>query len=60
MIYQVRFTSVSEGEDFANEHGVQIEWINDSEEFNRANLYCRKNIYYDLQDDVRVLQFNKN
>ena len=56
--YQVRFTTVSDGEDFADEHNAYIEWLNDSDQFNRAFLFCKKNIYYDLNLDKRVLQFN--
>ena len=56
--YQVRFTTVSDGNDFADEHNAYIEWINDTDEFNRAYLYCNKNIYYELESDERVLQFN--
>ena len=57
--YQVRFSTVSDGEDFANEHRAYIEWINDSDEFNRAILHCKKNIFNELQADERVLQFNR-
>lgn len=57
--YQVRFTTVSDGEDFADEHNAYIEWINDTDEFNRANLFCKKNIYSSLHLDERVLQFNR-
>ncbi len=57
--YQVRFSNVSDGENFADEHNAYIEWINDIDEFNRANLFCKKNIYYDLKFDERVLQFNQ-
>ena len=56
--YQVRFTNVSDGEDFADENNAHIEWINDIDEFNRANLFCKKNIYNELNLDERVLQFN--
>ena len=56
--YQVRFISISDGEDFAAEHHAYIDWINDTDEFNRANLYCQKEIYYDLKFDKRILQFN--
>ena len=56
--YQVRFTNVSDGEDFADEHNAYIEWINDIDEFNRAFLFCKKNIYNELNLDERVLQFN--
>ena len=56
--YQVRFTIVSDGEDFADEHNAYIEWINNIDEFNRANLFCKKNIYNELNLDERVLQFN--
>ena len=57
--YQVRFYTVSDGNNFAAEHNAYIEWINDIDEFNRANLFCKKNIYYDLKFDERVLQFNQ-
>ena len=57
--YQVRFSTVSDGEDFADEHNAYIEWINDTEQFNRANLFCKKNIYNELNLDERVLQFNQ-
>ena len=56
--YQVRFTTVSDGNDFAAEHNDYIEWINDIDQFNRAFLFCKKNIYDDLNLDKRVLQFN--
>ena len=56
--YQVRFTTVSDGENFADEHCAYIEWINDSDQFNRAILHCKKNIFNELQADERVLQFN--
>ena len=56
--YQVRFTTVSDGEDFADEHNAYIEWINDTDEFNRACFFCKKNIYDDLNLDKRILQFN--
>ena len=56
--YQVRFTTVSDGEDFADEHNAYIEWINDTDQFNRACLYCNHNIYTDLNLDKRVMQFN--
>ena len=56
--YQVRFSNVSDGENFADEHNAHIEWINDIDEFNRANLFCKKNIYDELNLDERVLQFN--
>ena len=59
VIYQVRFTTVSDGEDFAVEHNAYIEWINDTDEFNHAYLYCKKNIFNELQSDERVLQFNQ-
>ena len=58
VIYQVRFTTVSDGEDFAAEHHAYIEWLNDTDEFNRANLHCKKNIFNEIQSDERVLQFN--
>ena len=57
--YQVRFTTVSDGEDFADEHNAYIEWINDTDQFNRANLFCKKNIYDELESDKRILQFNR-
>ena len=57
--YQVRFTTVSDGEDFADEHNAYIEWINDIDEFNRAFLFCKKNIYNELNLDERVLQFSQ-
>ena len=57
--YQVRFTTVSDGEDFADENNAHIEWINDIDEFNRANLFCKKNIYNELNLDERVLQFSQ-
>ena len=57
--YQVRFSTVADGEDFADEHNAYIEWINDTEQFNRANLFCKKNIYNELNLDERVLQFNQ-
>ena len=56
--YQVRFSNVSDGEDFAAEYRAYIEWINDSDQFNRAILHCKKNIFNELQADERVLQFN--
>ena len=56
--YQVRFTSIEDGEDFADEHNAYIDWLNDSDEFNRACLYCKHNIFNELQSDERVLQFN--
>lgn len=56
--YQVRFSSISDGEDFAAEHYAYIDWINDTDEFNYANLYCKRNIYNELLEDERVLQFN--
>ena len=56
--YQVRFTSISDGEDFADEHCAYIDWLNDSDQFNRANLHCKHNIFNELQADERVLQFN--
>ena len=49
--YQVR-------EDFAAEHHAYIDWLNDSDEFNRAILHCKKNISDELQADERILQFN--
>ena len=57
--YQVRFTTVSGGDDFADEHNAYIEWINDIDEFNRAFLFCKKNIYNELNLDERVLQFSQ-
>ena len=57
--YQVRFTTVSDGEDFADEHNAYIDWLNDSDQFNRAILHCKKNISDELQDDERVLQFTR-
>ena len=36
--YQVRFTTVSDGNNFAAEHNAYIKWINDTDEFNRACL----------------------
>ena len=57
--YQVRFTTVSDGEDFAAEYRAYIEWINNSDQFNRAILHCKKNISDELQADERVLQFNR-
>ena len=56
--YQVRFISISDGEDFAAEHYAYMDWINDTDEFNYANLYCKRNIYNELLEDERVLQFN--
>ena len=56
--YQVRFTTVSDGNDFAAEHHAYIDWINTSDEFNRAHLFCQQNIYSSLRLDERVLQFN--
>ena len=56
--YQVRFSSVSDGEDFAAEHNAYIEWINDTDKFNRAFLFCKRNIYNKLLEDERILQFN--
>ena len=56
--YQVRFTSISDGEDFAAEHHAYIEWSNDTDKFNRAYLFCKRNIYNDLLEDERILQFN--
>ena len=56
--YQVRFSSFSDGEDFTAEHHAYIDWINDIDEFNYANLYCKRNIYNELLEDERVLQFN--
>ena len=58
VVYQVRFTTVSDGENFAVEHHAYIEWLNDTDEFNRANLHCKKNIFNELQADERILQFN--
>ena len=57
--YQVRFTTASDGNIFADEHNTYIEWINDTDQFNRAFLFCKKNIYNDLYLDERVLQFNQ-
>ena len=57
--YQVRFITVSDGEDFAAVYRAYIEWINDSDQFNRAILHCKKNISNELQADERVLQFNR-
>ena len=56
--YQVRFTSISDGNDFATEHKAYIYWINDTDELNRANIHCKYNIYNALKYDERVQQFN--
>ena len=56
--YQVRFSNVSDGENFAVEHNAYIDWLNDSDEFNRACLSCKHNLFNELQADERVLQFN--
>ena len=56
--YQVRFTTVSDGENFAAEYRAYIDWLNDSDEFNRAILHCKYNLFNKLQSDERVLQFN--
>ena len=56
--YQVRFSNVADGEDFAAEYRAYIEWINDSDQFNRAILHCKYNLFNELQADERVLQFN--
>ena len=34
--YEVRFTSVEDGEDFAEWYLANIYWINESDEYNRA------------------------
>ena len=57
--YKVRFTTVSDGNDFADENNAYIEWLNDIDQFNRAFLFCKKNIYDKLNLDERVLQFNR-
>ena len=36
--YQVRFSSISDGEDFAAEHHAYIEWINDTDEYLQRTL----------------------
>ena len=56
--YQVRFTSVSNGEDFAAEHKAYIEWINSIDEFNRAFIFSKHNLFTALTSDERVVQFN--
>ena len=56
--YQIRFTTVSDGNDFVAEHHAYIDWINTTDEFNRAYLFCKKNIYSSLRLDERILQFN--
>ena len=56
--YEVRFTSVSDGEDFAEWHLANIYWLNDSDQLNRAILSSRTNIYQELMEDERVVQFN--
>ena len=56
--YKVRFTNIKDGEDFAEWHLANIYWINESDEFNRAILTAKSNIYHELMDDERVVQFN--
>ena len=56
--YEVRFTSVSDGEDFAEWYLANIYWINNNDEYNRTILICKDNIYHALMSDERVVQFN--
>ena len=56
--YQVRFTTVSDGNNFADELNAYIEWIIDSDDFNRAFISCKHNLYSQLLSDERVQQFN--
>ena len=56
--YEVRFTSVEDGENFAEWHLANLYWLNDSDQLNRAILSSRTNIYQELMEDERVIQFN--
>ena len=56
--YEVRFTSIEDGEDFAEWYLANIYWINNNDEYNRAILTCKDNIYHALMSDERIVQFN--
>ena len=56
--YEVRFTSVEDGEEFAMDNRASIFWLNDSDQCNRAILSSKLNIYHELMDDACVVQFN--
>ena len=56
--YEVRFTSVEDGENFAEWYLANIYWLNESDQLNRAILSSRINIYQELMEDERVVQFN--
>ena len=56
--YEVRFTSIKDGEEFALEYLANVHWINDTDGCNRTILTCRDNIYQELMQDDRVVQFN--
>lgn len=56
--YEVRFTSVEDGENFAEWYLANIYWLNESDQLNRAILSSRTNIYQELMEDERVVQFN--
>ena len=56
--YEVRFTSVEDGENFAEWYITNLYWLNDSDPCNRAILTSRTNIYQELMEDDRVVQFN--
>ena len=56
--YEVRFTSVEDGENFAEWYLANLYWLNESNQCNRAILTSRTNIYQELMEDDRVVQFN--
>ena len=56
--YEVRFTSVEDGENFAEWYLANIYWLNESDQLNRAILSSRTNIYQELMEDERVVQCN--
>ena len=57
--YIVRFGTVSDGDDFANENNVHIYWINDTDEYTKASTISANSIDHILNNDDRVLQFSR-
>lgn len=59
MRYIIRFSSYEDGEDFVEDYGLKIHWINDSDEYNKALVDSYLEDFYSIcEHDDRVLQYS--
>ena len=56
--YLVRFSSVADAEDFACQNLLNLRWLNDTDEFNRALIYAKTDLDDLFEKEACVLQFN--